>query len=174
LIVRRESETDRAAIRAVHAAAFEAEELEGSEPVEVRLVDDLRAEGHVVPGLSLVAVADDAIVGHVVCSRARVGDGDWNVLGLGPIGVLPAEQGRGVGTALMHAVVAAADALDWPAIVLLGEPAYYGRFGFEPASAHGVLAPVPAWEPFFQIRRLAAWTPSLTGAFRYAPPFEHA
>jgi putative acetyltransferase len=110
----------------------------------------------------------------VVCSRARVGDGDWNLLGLGPIGVLPGEQGRGVGTALMHAVVAAADALNWPAIVLVGEPAYYGRFGFEPASAHGVLAPVPAWEPYFQIRRLAAWTPSLAGRFRYAPPFERA
>jgi putative acetyltransferase len=71
----------------------------------------------------------------------------------------------------MHAVIAAADALEHPAIVLLGDPAFYRRFGFEPASDHGVLPPVPEWEPHFQLRRLAAWTPSLAGTFAYAAPF---
>jgi putative acetyltransferase len=174
LFVRRETVEDTATVRAVHAAAFGADELEGAEPVEVRLVDELRAEGHAIAPLSLVTVEDDAIVGHVVCSRARVGDGDWSLLGLGPIGVLPSHQRRGVGTALMHAVVAAADALDWPAIVLLGEPGYYGRFGFELAATYNLVPPVSAWEPYFQIRRLTAWTPSIAGTFQYAPPFERA
>jgi putative acetyltransferase len=73
LIVRRETQTDPSAIRAVHAAAFEAEELERAEPVEVRLVDDLRAEGHVVPGLSLVAVVDGAIVGLAAWAPSLAG-----------------------------------------------------------------------------------------------------
>lgn len=171
MFIRREIGADVLVIRTLHAAAFDKPELKGQEPVEARLVDELRAEGYVVPALSLVAVENDVIVGHVVCSRARIGD-EWNVLGLGPISALPGHQHRGVGSALMHAVIAAADALGYPMIVLLGEPAYYRRFGFEPATDHGLLAPDASWGPYFQLRRLAAWTPSLAGAFRYAAPFE--
>lgn len=171
MFIRREIEADARVIRALHAAAFDKPELGGREPVEAQLVDELRADGYIVPALSLVAVEDDAIVGHVVCSRARVED-EWIGLGLGPIGILPAHQHRGVGSALMHAVIAAADALDYPMIVLLGEPAYYRRFGFEASTDHGLLAPDASWGPYFQLRRLAAWTPSFAGAFRYAAPFE--
>ena len=123
-----------------------------------------------MPELSLVAVADDGrIVGHVVCTRAV--SGSLPALGLGPISVRPEDQGQGVGSALMHAVLGAADAMGEPAVVLLGEPGYYSRFGFVLASDHGITPPVPDWEPYFQVRLLAAWSPSLEGEFRYAEPF---
>ncbi|MGH3792696.1 MAG: GNAT family N-acetyltransferase, partial [Pseudonocardiaceae bacterium] len=64
-------------------------------------------------------------------------------ISLGPLGVIPACQRRGVGRALMHAVLAAADALDEPAVTLLGDPAYYSWFGFVAGTTLGILPPVP-------------------------------
>jgi putative acetyltransferase len=72
----------------------------------------------------------------------------------------------------MHAVLAAADALDVPAVALLGDPRYYARFGFEPAESLGVHPPQPEWGPHFQLRRLTGWSDSLRGRFRYAAAFD--
>lgn len=163
VIVRRELPQDRSAVSAVHVSAFGGE-------AEARLVDGLRDDGDALPALSLVALVDGEVAGHVVCSRGRVGGRP--ALGLGPLGVRNGDQRRGLGQALMHAVLAAADALDQPAVVLLGDPAYYGRFGFVPAASLGVLPPEPGWAPHFQVRRLTAWDPALRGTFRYAPAFE--
>ena len=71
----------------------------------------------------------------------------------------------------MHAVLGAADALGEPLVALLGDPAYYRRFGFRPASTVGVEAPDPAWGEKFQVRTLTAYEPGLTGTFEYAEPF---
>jgi putative acetyltransferase len=163
MLIRREQAGDVAAIRVVHEAAF-------GRAAEATLVDRLRQDGDLLAPLSLVAVQAGEIVGHVVCSRATMAGRPS--AGLGPLGVLPARQGRGVGSALVHAVLAAADALGEPGVVLLGSPRYYGRFGFVLAGTLGVTPPVPAWTPHFQIRTLAAWTPDLAGAFRYAPGFD--
>ena len=133
------------------------------------LTEALRTDGDVIPELSIVAVRDGGIVGHVVCSRATV-DGQPS-LGLGPLGVHPDSQRRGVGQALMHAVLAAADALGAPAVFLLGDPAYYQRFGFEPAQQTGVQPPLAEWREHFQVRRLTTWTDSIRGTFTYAPAF---
>jgi putative acetyltransferase len=163
---------DAAAIRAVHTAAFRPT-TPGASPVEAPLVDDLRASAEWLPRLSLVAEVDEEVVGHVVCSRGWITTptGDRRVLGLGPLGVAPAHQGAGVGSALVHAVLGAADALDEPLVALLGAPAYYRRFGFEPARLHGAEAPDSSWGDHFQVRPLAAHDPALTGPFRYAAPF---
>src|SRR5262249_11193852 len=118
---------------------------------------------------SLVAIDDHALVGHVTCTRAHV-NGE-PALGLGPLSVSPARQRHGVGSALMHAVLGAADALGEPAVVLLGDPAYYDRFGFRPSGDHGIFAPKPEWEPYFQVRTLAGYRPELRGTFTYAAPF---
>ena len=167
MIIRRESGDDKAAVHAVHTAAFAtAPHASGA---EADLVDALRETGDWVPRLSLVAESDGRPVGHVACSHGRLAG--ERVLGLGPIGVRPSLQGRGVGSALMHAVIGAADAMDEPAIIVLGEPRYYGRFGFVPAEAHGVVPPDPRWGPHFQIRVLAAWREGLRGRFDYSPPF---
>ena len=170
MLIRRETIDDVDAIDAVHAAAFARPGLVGPPP-EVALVRHLRADAGWVPALSLVAEdAGGAVVGHVVCTIGAVGA--HPALGLGPLGVLPAHQRCGVGGALMHAVLGAADALDHPVVVLLGHVDYYPRFGFRPAEALGIGAPDPAWGEHFQARPLSAWSPAITGAFRYAVPFD--
>jgi putative acetyltransferase len=97
--------------------------------------------------------------------------GDFPALGLGPISVLPDRQGRGVGAALMHAVLAAAEATGEALVALLGDPAFYGRFGFVAASELGVAAPDPAWGRHFQGRALSPLPAGVAGTFRYAAPF---
>ena len=139
MILRRELPSDRLAVDGVHRAAFGS--AAGGGVLEARLVDDLRADGDVIPGLAVVAMLDGDVVGHAVCSRGHVVGRP--LPGLGPLGVRPDHQARGVGSALVHAVLAAADALDEPGVVLLGHPAYYARFGFVPAAEVGIEPPVP-------------------------------
>jgi putative acetyltransferase len=170
MLIRRERAEDVAAIRAVHQAAFLTLTEPGTDPVEPGLVDALRADDGWIPALSLVAeAAGGSIVGHVVCTRGRVGAAP--ALGLGPLGVLPDRQRAGVGGALMHAVLGAADALDEPVVVLLGHPDYYPQFGFRLAAELGIVPPDPAWAPHFQARALEAHDPSVRGEFAYAAPF---
>jgi putative acetyltransferase len=163
MLVRRERPRDIQAVRAVTDRAFAPSTMEGS------LLDELRADPGWIPALSLVATIDDAVVGHLVATRASIGDAP--ALGLGPVSVDPPHQRSGVGSALVHAVIGAADALDEPVVVLLGSPDYYHRFGFVLAEPLGIIAPVPAWSPHFQARPLTTYTPSLRGPFRYAAPF---
>jgi putative acetyltransferase len=162
VLIRRERPTDVTAIHEVHAAAFPTE-------LEANLVRALRASDAWLPRLSLVAEDGGTVVGHVVCTRGHVGG--TPALGLGPLGVLPAQQKGGVGSALTHAVLAAADALDEPVVVLLGHVDYYPRFGFEPATRYGIEAPDPAWGAHFQARTLSTYDESIRGPFAYAQPF---
>jgi putative acetyltransferase len=171
MLLRRELPTDVEEIDEVHRQAFAFAAPGGGDPVEVGLVHALRADQGWVAALSLVALdPGGAVVGHVVCSEGSLDD--TPAVGLGPIGVRPGAQRRGVGQALMHGVLAAADALDYPLVVLLGHLDYYPRFGFVPASRLGVLAPDPAWGEHFQARPLATWTEAMGGTFRYAAPFQ--
>ena len=132
------------------------------------LVDALRADQGWLPHLSLVAVVDGQVAGHVLATRAHVDD--VPALGVGPLGVLPVSQGGGVGTALMYALLGAALARDETLVALLGEPGFYGRFGFVAAADRGVRAANPAWGLYFQALALAHPAPS--GTFRYADPIE--
>lgn len=174
--IRPETPSDVPAIRAVTAAAFAAAEHsappveEDGVPGEATLVGWLRADPGWIPELSLVADEDGTVVGHVVCTRGSLGG--QPALGLGPLSVLPSHQGTGVGSALVDAVLAAADRRGEAVVVLLGEPAYYGRFGFVPASSLGIEAPDPAWGDYFQARPLASYDESLRGRFAYAAPFD--
>lgn len=77
-----------------------------------------------------------------------------------------------MGSALVHTVLGAADALDEPLVALLGHRGYYPRFGFRPAADLGIDAPDPTWGDHFQARALTAHDPSLRGRFAYAPPFD--
>ena len=170
MFIRRERVGDEAAIHRIQALAF-GRGRDG--PVaEATLVDLLRADPEAwLPRLSLVAEVDGEPIGHVVCSRAFLEE-RTPVVGLGPIGVLPSHQRTGVGTALVHAVCAAADALDEPLVVLLGDPGYYVRTGFVLAEQFRITPPVPAWAPYFQARPLTAYDAQTHhGAFTYAAPF---
>ena len=85
-----------------------------------------------------MAVDGDEIVGHVIATRGWLEPLGLPVLGLGPLGVRPARQRAGVGTVLVHALLAVAEAADERLVALLGSPDYYRRFGFVPAAPYGI------------------------------------
>jgi putative acetyltransferase len=171
MLIRRETAADTSGIRAVTTAAFTRPGLPGMAPPEAGLVDELRDSPAWLPLLSLIAAGPDGeIIGHVVCTRGQVGEAP--VLALGPLSVHPDHQRRGAGSALMHAVLGAADAIEEPLVALLGNPAYYARFGFVPSSKYAIQPPVPEWQPHFQVRTLTGYRPSLGGTFRYPAPFD--
>jgi putative acetyltransferase len=129
--IRPEEPGDRERVFAVEAAAFE-------RPLEARLVEALRACAR--PTLSLVAELDGELVGHVFFSPVSIEGvaGAPACAGLGPLAVLPARQGRGVGSALVREGLRRCPILGWKAVFLLGEPAYYARFAFVLAAARGL------------------------------------
>ncbi len=175
MIVRRELPDDVESIRAVTAAAFRGVEHSappvepGGDPGEATLVSWLREDAGWVPELSLVAVEDNLVVGHVLATRAYVDA--QPALGLGPLSVLPRRQRAGIGTALMHSVLGAADALGEPLVALVGRPAYYSRFGFVPAQSLGIAPPDSSWGEHFQVRTLTQYD-GRAGRFQYAGPFD--
>lgn len=161
LLVREATKDDRGAIRRVEELAF-------GGMGEATLVDGLVAGGAVV--LELVAERDGAIVGHLLFSRIAVEDGGrrFPAVALAPAAVLPELQGKGVGRAMIEdAHRRLADAGETLSVVL-GDPAYYGRFGY----AHDRAA---AFDSLYQCEALQAlaWgdAPS-TGRLVYAPAFE--
>jgi putative acetyltransferase len=162
ITVRREGPGDRIAVEAVHRAAFPDDGR-----YELAVLRGLWDGPWFLPRLSLVADSGGDAIGHLIATRAHVGEAD--ALGVGPVGVTPARHGRGVGSALVNALVGAAQALDETVLVLLGDPRFYGRFGFVPAAELGIEAPDPAWGAHFQAMALADSAPR--GRFRYAPPF---
>ena len=168
LIIRREIAADRGSVETVTSAAFAVGDIV-QEPPETRLLRSLRRDSGWIPTLSMVAVHDQQIVGHVVCTRGWVGE--TAALGLGPISVMQSYQRQGIGQAMMHAIVGAADAAGEPLIALLGDRRFYSRFGFTAASRVGIDAPNPEWGAHFQVRPLTDYPPSVTGAFQYAAPF---
>ncbi|MBX7491969.1 N-acetyltransferase [Qipengyuania sp. 1NDW9] len=127
LTIRPETDADHAQIAVVTNAAFA--EVEHSDGSEVQIVDKLRRDGDLA--LSLVAEDGERIVGHVAVSPVTISDGSEDWYGLGPISVLPVHQREGVGLRLMQRAIADMRAAGARGIVLLGEPAYYSRFGFE-------------------------------------------
>ena len=124
--IRPERIEDIDAIRTLTETAFKtAPHADGTEHL---IIDRLRAAGALT--LSLVAEADGAIVGHVAFSPVAVSDGSEGWYGLGPISVDPARQGEGIGGKLIRDGLERLKALGATGCVLLGDPAYYGRFGF--------------------------------------------
>jgi putative acetyltransferase len=160
-LIRSEQPRDVAAIQAVHSAAFPT-------VLEAQLVDALRAAGRLT--VSLVAEEGGRIVGHVAFSPvtiAAAADG----LGLGPVAVLPEFQRRGIGGGLITCGLAAAERLGTGFVVVLGEPAYYGRFGFRPA-AEWELRDEYGGGPAFQAMELRPGALAhISGLVCYAPEF---
>lgn len=168
LVIRRELPGDEEPTRALHDAAFGVPDGAACS-AETDILDHLRADGDVLDTLTFVAELHGEVVGHVVCSRASMGEG--RSVALGPIAVLPDLQGEGIGSALVAAVIVTADQRQEPSIVLLGDPGWYAHFGFETAAAHGIGSPGPWADRYFQVKRLNAWRADLAGPFAYPSAF---
>lgn len=130
--IRDESSRDIDAIRELQALAFPTR-------AEAELVDKLRDAGAIC--VSLVASTENAVVGHALFSRAQLclASGTLVVGALGPIAVLPARQGEGIGGALIGIGLERCVELGFPAVIVLGHPDYYGRFGFRRADTWDIL-----------------------------------
>ena len=160
-VIRAATAIDRDAIRRVEVDAFGGD-------AEARLVDALAAAGDVV--LELVAERDGRIVGHVLFSRLNVMQGDgpaFSAVALAPLAVDPGEQSRGTGSRLVEDGHRRIRAMGEVLAVVVGDPAYYGRFGYERARVIG-------FDSDFQCDAMLAlaWgeAPS-TGRLVYATPF---
>jgi putative acetyltransferase len=165
-----ETPADHDAIRDVVRAAF----VDHQEVAD--LVDAIRTSPQFVPELSLVARLDGEVVGHVMVSHADLVGPDGTrrqILSLSPLAVRPSVQRNGIGSALVSAALAVADALGEPLVVLEGSPAYYCRFGFVDCRTVGVHIDLPDWAPreAGQAYLLTAYDPALRGTLEYPPAF---
>ncbi|WP_066961004.1 GNAT family N-acetyltransferase [Microbulbifer sp. Q7] len=129
--IRKEQPGDAQAIHEVTVAAFR--NAPHTDHTEQFIVEALRKSGALA--ISLVAEEEGNILGHVALSPVSISDGTSGWYGLGPISVHPNYQGRGIGTALMQAAIRELKSNDAGGCVLLGDPNYYQRFGFEPSEA---------------------------------------
>ena len=127
MIIRDEQPDDPPSIRAIIAAAFATARY--SDGTEAAIVDGLRKAG--VLTVSLVAIDGGELVGHVAFSPVTIAGADLGWFGLGPVAVRPDRQGGGVGQALVRAALDRLIGMGARGSVVLGEPEYYGRFGFE-------------------------------------------
>lgn len=163
--IRDQRSADRSAVRQLLTGAFGRVEV-------ADLAEQLhRLDG---PGAQLVAESGGVIVGQVQLSRGWIDSPSAlvDVAVLSPLGVLPASQGRGIGSRLVVAAIGRAEALGLPALFLEGSPGFYFRFGFRPGAQQGfrppsVRIPVPA----FQGLRLPGWQRWMTGALVYPDVF---
>lgn len=126
IVIRTETPDDAGAISSVHRQAFA--DHPHSDQTEHLIVERLRERGQLV--VSLVAELGGAVVGHIALSPVLVDGLACGWFGLGPVGVLPACQGKGIGAALVEHGLAALREHGAAGCVVLGEPLYYGRFGF--------------------------------------------
>lgn len=125
--IRQERPQDAETIHALTTAAFKP--LAYSSQTEARIIDALRAAGAL--SLSLVAVEGQSILGHVAFSPVKINGVSCDWFGLGPVSVWPEHQGRGIGQAVIREGLAMLESMSAKGCVLLGNPKYYGRFGFE-------------------------------------------
>ena len=129
----------------------------------------VRIVREVEPEVSLVWEEDGEILGHTMLSRMRMGD--HRPFQLSPVSVDPRNQRRGIGSALVREALVRADALGEPFVVLLGHPSYYPRFGFEPATPHGILAPGEFGDAWM-LAKLSAWDGTHEGRVEFLPQFD--
>lgn len=168
LTLRREKASDFHGIYLVHQAAFR-QEAEG------RLVEKLRKNKAYIPELSLVAIQDNLVVGHIIFSKIKItgGQKDYESLTLAPLGVLPEFQNKGIGSLLVREGLKKARELGYRSVIVLGHKDFYPRFGFVPASRWGIESPyeVPD-EAFMAIELVPGGLDGISGKVKYDEAFE--
>jgi putative acetyltransferase len=163
--IRSEEPADVSAIRAVNLAAFETS-------AEADLVDALR--GQATPLISLVAEDGGAIVGHILFSPVTLNrHPDVQMMGLGPMAVVPARQRQGIGSALIREGLDTCKRVGAGAVVVVGHATYYPRFGFAPASRFGLSCQYDVPDDVFMVMELDPGAlKCVAGTVRYHPAFD--
>jgi putative acetyltransferase len=164
LHIRLEAPPDREAVRAVHVESFPT-------TLEANLVDALRSAGRL--SASLVALVDGILVGHVAYSPV-IAAGDRSGAGLGPVAVLPSFRRRGIADQLIRAGLDLCREQHVDYVVVLGEPSYYSRFGFVPASHYGLSDEFGGGDAFQALELRPGGMPYGGGLVRYAQEFSDA
>lgn len=170
MLLRPTTSDEAEVIAAVHRAAF------GSD-IEADLARDLMRDKAFVPTLSFAAEENGTVLGHVLFTRGWLERDDglpgFPLLLIAPLAVVPGSQRAGVGSMLVEAAITLARESGEVAILVFGDPAYYGRFGFTDAWPKGVRTPHPA-EPEWgwQILELAPDLLGPPGVLQVAPPLD--
>lgn len=142
-------------------------------PGEADLVDRLREAGALL--LSLVALKDDEVVGHIAFSPVTIDSGEVIVeaMGLAPMAVLPGEQRRGIGSKLVEAGLRKIKEMGHAIVVVLGHPEYYPRFGFEPSVKYNIKCEYDTPEEAFMVKELKkGGLVGVKGTVRFRSEFE--
>lgn len=166
MLVREETPDDLDVIREVNRQAFGGE-------AEVKLIDQLRADGDVV--LSLVAQIDGEVVGHILFSKleSETTGGIIKAVALAPMAVSPEFQERGIGTAMVERGLALCRERGYNVVVVLGHPAYYPRFGFSSEKAKVLRSPYSELgEAYMALELVPGALRGVSGSIRYAKAFD--
>ena len=164
--IREERAGDRQGIRRVHLEAFGGD-------VEARLVDLLRERGKSI--VSLVAADAGDVLGHILFSLVTIdGSASARPLGLAPVGVLPDFQRSGIGSSLIREGLQRCAAAGYGLVVLVGDPRYYARFGFQAAKPCGLDNEYGVDQEFMVLELHAGALDLTKGLVRYAPEFAEA
>ena len=159
---RSEQPGEEAEIRRVHLQAFETD-------AEANLVDALRVAD--VELISLVAEENGEVVGHILFSPVTI-NGLSGMMGLAPMAVLPHWQNKGVGTQLVNEGLKVCKAAGHGAVVVLGHPGYYPRFGFVPSTGFGIKSEYDVPAEVFMVRELKPDAlKGITGTVKYHQKF---
>jgi putative acetyltransferase len=165
-MIREHTPTDNEAIRHLNDAAF-------GGLYESRLVEDLRAAE--LTTIELVAIEHSTIIGHILFSRLAVTlDGrEVRALSLAPLSVRPDRQRRGIGGSLVRRGLDLARQRDWQAVIVVGHPSYYPRFGFSAALARPLAAPFSG-DAFMALELAPGALQDGAGRVVYPPAFDIA
>ncbi|MBN9538764.1 MAG: N-acetyltransferase [Alphaproteobacteria bacterium] len=164
VVIRERKPADDEAIRRLNDAAF-------GGPIESKIVEALRLSR--LAAVELVAVEADEIVGHILFSALKVTFGEelMPTLALAPMAVSPAHQRRGIGSELVQSGLALARQREWWAVIVLGHPDYYPRFGFSAALARPLAAPYSG-EAFMALELVPGALSGTGGKVVYPAAFE--
>lgn len=164
--IRCENPSDYQAVAEVNIEAFGREN-------EARLVEQVRHSDRYIPQLSLVAELNGNIVGHILLSYIDlVGEASFQVLGLAPLAVRSRFQRQGIGSALVNAGLARAEAMKEVMVIVLGDPRFYCRFGFESSTLYEITSPFPVPEAAFRVKLLQHYQEGHKGKVVYPVAFQ--
>jgi len=164
LVIRSEISSDENEIRVVNLQAFDS-------AFEANLVDLMRIRDKVV--ISLVGILDQRVVGYIMFSLVNIDPPyrKYTITGLAPLAVAPEYQNMGIGTALVHSGIHICKDNDFDAIVLIGHPDYYTRFGFVPGNSVGLESEYNSTDAFMALELKPGVFSDINGLVRFAPEF---